>query len=252
MITIAQIKELSKRSKTNDSTIFREYLQLVFLQKLYGFGKSSGVLFKGGTAIHLIYGAPRFSEDLDFTVELTFAELDELLAKVFSALEKEYGIKFKPRETIKGRRYLLTCRSVDNRYDMFVNLDFSFRELVLEPKNFRIETNYPVIFDSYVCHLSDGEMLAEKIRAIMNREKGRDVYDLWYLLTRGTKVDENLIEKKLKYYGEKYNKIEVLKRLDEFPKKDFVLDLRPFVAVEERDKLEKLYDYALDYIKDKL
>ena len=71
MITQDQVETLAKKYKINATTIFREYLQILFLQKLYQKTPSQNIFFKGGTAIHLIYGAPRFSEDLDFSVALS-------------------------------------------------------------------------------------------------------------------------------------------------------------------------------------
>lgn len=252
MITASQLGDLVKSKKIGESVVFREYLQLLFLQKIYSFNLSEKVFFKGGTAIHLIYGAPRYSEDLDFTVELTKYELDKLLPKVFSGLENEYAMKFIDRKSLAGKRYTMSCRSVDGRYDMFVNLDFSFRESILERVTSRIETDFPLVFDNYVHHLSDGEMLAEKIRAITSREKGRDLYDIWYLMARGTKIDEVLMAKKLAYFNEKLDWDKIKGRVEKFDKKKFVLDLRPFVTIGERDKLDKLFDYVQDYLKDKL
>ena len=44
-------------------------------------------------------------------------------------------------------------------------------------------------------------MLAEKIRALLYGNRARDVYDLWFLLKKGTKVDKSLINKKLELYS---------------------------------------------------
>ena len=50
--------------------IVREYFQHVFLSELYKLPESEKILFKGGTALRIINGSPRFSEDLDFSVFL--------------------------------------------------------------------------------------------------------------------------------------------------------------------------------------
>ena len=42
------------------------------------------------------------------------------------------------------------------------------------------------------------ELLAEKVRAVMTRDKPRDVYDVWLLLRNGVKLDKGLVEKKLR------------------------------------------------------
>ena len=47
--------------------IVREYAQHLFLTELYRLPGSEKLLFKGGTAFRIVYGCPRFSEDLDFT-----------------------------------------------------------------------------------------------------------------------------------------------------------------------------------------
>ncbi len=48
--------------------IVREYFQHLFLSELYKFPDGEKMLFKGGTALRVIYGSPRFSEDLDFSL----------------------------------------------------------------------------------------------------------------------------------------------------------------------------------------
>ena len=48
--------------------IVREYFQNVFLAKLYTLSEAEKMLFKGGTALRILYGSPRFSEDLDFSL----------------------------------------------------------------------------------------------------------------------------------------------------------------------------------------
>jgi len=56
------------------------------------------------------------------------------------------------------------------------------------------------------------EILAEKIKAIFKRDKPRDVYDLWFLLKKGTRINLSLINKKL---HNKFNYPFFIKRLDE-------------------------------------
>ena len=49
MITQGQLTALTKTFKTNEATILREYLQLIFLNALYSFPNSQNIVFKGGT-----------------------------------------------------------------------------------------------------------------------------------------------------------------------------------------------------------
>ena len=81
MISKKQINELSKRLAIDEFTVIKEYLQVVFLSILYSTNKSQKIYFKGGTAIHLLMKSDRFSEDLDFTAELTTKELNNITAE---------------------------------------------------------------------------------------------------------------------------------------------------------------------------
>ena len=250
MITKEQIYSLAKREKINETTIFREYLQLLFLSKLYAQKQSQEIFFKGGTALHLIHKAPRFSEDLDFTVELKEKDFLDFIWELFKEISKEGIISFREKKSIAGKRFLLKAKPAVLPYETFVNLDFSFREKIIFPQKSIIKTDYPILFTSYVYHLSKDEIFAEKIRALLTRDKGRDLYDLWYLITKGAKMDKDLVKKKLKYYNiEDIKRDKILKKIGEFLKKDFILDMRPFVPFNERDKLGDFFDYIKDYLE---
>ena len=247
MITRQQITQFARQFKTNEATVYREYLQLLFLNTLYNQPKSKDVFFKGGTAIHFIYGASRFSEDLDFTVNLRLENFQKMIGAIFSELISQFQLSFKEQKTIAGKRFVLNSQNIKDFPPAYIHLDFSFREDVLEPQKTIITTQYPVLFTSYVYHLSSNEIFSEKVRAIMTRKKGRDLYDLWFLSTIGASIKNDLVQKKLDYYKMVLNHQELIERIVSFPKKDFILDLKPFVAIPERQKLDALYDYIQKY-----
>lgn len=250
MITKEQVYLLSQKKKINETTILREYLQLFFLSELYTLKQSEKIIFKGGTALHLIYGAPRFSEDLDFTVELNEKIFTAFIKTLFAQISKKEPIEFRERQTIAGKRFLMTALPQILPYQIFINLDFSFREKVIQPQKSLIKVEeYPILFRSYVYHLSKEEIFAEKIRAILTRTKGRDLYDLWYLLNVGTNMNRALIKQKLAYYHfEDLNNQKLIKKIKTFSKKDFILDLRPFVPINEREKLGELFEFIQDFL----
>jgi predicted nucleotidyltransferase component of viral defense system len=247
MITGDQIATYAKQFKTNESTVLREYLQLLFLNTLYTQPQSKNVFFKGGTAIHFIYHAPRFSEDLDFTVDLTKDDFRQMTDTVFSALTNQFQLIFKEQKTIAGKRFVLNSQNIKDFPPSYIHLDFSFREKVFEPQKTIITTPYPILFSSFVHHLSIHEIFSEKIRAIMTRQKGRDLYDLWFLSTKGASINNKLIQQKFDYYQMKLDHQKLINRIQSFPKNDFILDLRPFVTFAERGTLNKLYEYIQTY-----
>lgn len=248
MLSNDQLKQYSKELKINESVVLREYIQTIFLKELYEENIGSKIFFKGGTAIRFVLAGSRFSEDLDFTV---MGGEDEFLIGIndfFKKLTKLYGFNFKRRKTITGINFLLTAQVGIVSYKIFINLDFSFREKVLDPSKSVIKTIYPVVFTSFVSHLSDEEILAEKIRAIMTRNKGRDIYDLWFLLNKNVSINEKMVLEKLKYYKiNKFDRNELLEKIKSFSKEKFVIDLRPFVPIGERDKLAGLFEYLLEF-----
>ncbi len=253
MITKEQIHFLSKKKKINETTVFREYLQIFFLSELYSKKESKKIFFKGGTALHLIYKAPRFSEDLDFTVNLKEKDFLKFIWQFFKEISQKESVEFKEKKSLAGKKILLTAKPSVLPYNTFVNLDFSFREEVIAPRKSIIETDYPILFTSYIYHLFPDEIFAEKIRALLTRAKGRDLYDLWYLVTMGTKVDKKLVKEKLKYYQlESVKKEEILKRIKQFSQKDFILDVRPFVPLNERQNLKDFFYYIKDYLEKKI
>ena len=57
------------------------------------------------------------------------------------------------------------------------------------------------------------EILAEKVRAVLTRNRARDVYDLWFLLKNGTGFELNLVNEKLKYYTRVFEKEVFMERI---------------------------------------
>ncbi|MGB9707474.1 MAG: nucleotidyl transferase AbiEii/AbiGii toxin family protein, partial [Microgenomates group bacterium] len=200
MMTKDQLFSLAKKYKINEVTILREYIQLYFLSRLYSFKESQMIFFKGGTAIHFLYHSTRFSEDLDFTVEMKEKSFLNFILKFFNLLQQEEPMSFRKKKTVLGKKFLLTYKSDLVSFPVFINLDFSFREKIVHKTKSIISVDFPIIFRSYIYHPDKKELLAEKIRALLIRGAGRDIYDLWFLLSQKTEVDEELILKKLSYY----------------------------------------------------
>src|SRR5208283_968918 len=82
------------------------------------------------------------------------------------------------------------------------------------------------------------EVGAEKVRAIMTRQKARDIYDLYYLVhNKKIKFNNELVNEKLKYYKTAFSGP---KFLDEIGKreKDYTKELKSII-------LDDLTDYGL-------
>jgi hypothetical protein len=78
--------------------IAREYLQARLLQSLQDAGAMTTLAFHGGTALRFLYATPRYSEDLDFTLERSPAAYDFRghLKAIRESLEAEgYAVELK-------------------------------------------------------------------------------------------------------------------------------------------------------------
>ncbi|HAR37076.1 MAG TPA: hypothetical protein DCR87_09325 [Acidobacteria bacterium] len=244
--------QLSRELKIDLFTIYREYLQILFLKYFYRQKKSQKIYFKGGTALRLLYGSFRFSEDLDFTSLVKKEELKELINKSINELSVEVaGVRFKKTESIadsfSGRIFQ---ELPEFKIPLTIRLDFSLREKpVLSVDSSYLETIFPVSPYPHVSHFKPEEMLAEKIRAVLTRCRGRDVFDFWFLLSKRVPVDWNLVNKKMTIYKKKVSKKDLLRALEGFPQDEIKNDLTRFLPMSHRNLIKEIKNLTLEKIE---
>lgn len=67
MLELSQIESFYPESlRPFKKNLLREYLQYKILEIIFLSEFAQGLSFMGGSAIHIVHGLPRFSEDLDF------------------------------------------------------------------------------------------------------------------------------------------------------------------------------------------
>lgn len=169
--------------------ILREYLQYKILAVIFS-GKYAGKLaFMGGTALHIVHGAGRFSEDLDFDnrglTQDDFRALTMLVARQLSleGFQVETGISCKAAFSadikITGLLYE-TGLSGHKEEKVLIKID-------TEPQDFEYVPRRVIInkFDVTVGVgvVPDDILLARKFYAILKRKRamGRDFYDVMFL-----------------------------------------------------------------------
>lgn len=190
MITQDAIHQLAKQSHTSEHpNVVREYFQHLFLSELYKLPEAEHLLFKGGTALRIVYGSPRFSEDLDFSIfgipdhdKQHFIET--MFEKVLAAIEQagiavQYGKKFGP--TKEGYHGSTNFTLYD--YPLIeIEIDISGRNG--REMSGEVSTVSRGFVPSYnIYHMPQTELVHEKIfGALLGRMKERDFYDLYWLL----------------------------------------------------------------------
>lgn len=254
MIALSQIETLAKDYSIDTFSIIREYLQLLFLSYFYRQKAADGIYFKGGTAIHFMFNSPRFSEDLDFATGYSKAKIIKIVRQTEAELQKELPgnkavILYSGRN---GMRFKWRFMMPEFRYPLVVRLDFSMKKNISQPKTASIMTPFPLVFSPIVVYLSAEEILAEKIRAMMMRAKGRDVFDLWFLMRQKININIILLRKKLNEAGLEFNQKLLLNRVKNYPDKSLEQDLNKFLPRNQRKVIKVLKEELLVLLADEL
>ena len=254
MLTDAQIDELSRLLKIDRFSVFREYLQLVFLSELYQLAESVEVFFKGGTAIHLVLHSPRFSEDLDFSTPLAKKEIVPVVSKTVEKIRIQIPqMKVeKLYETEKSVRFKLKYQTDLFKYPLSVKIDFQAKEKPALIEKTPLITQFPMQFFPIVSRLGNEEILAEKTAALLTRFKGRDFFDLWFLLTKNIKINERLIKKKLGGKGKKFSWAGLSAKIKKMPEKTIEKDLNRFLPAYQRKIVPLLKPELLKIVEEKM
>lgn len=241
MIDKTTLAQFSKSFDIDQFSLLREYLQVCFLEKFYQNPNAVNTFFKGGTAIKLLFGSRRFSEDLDFTTKLNDKSLKQVIARVKTSLLPEFpNLTVRELDSFEGYSAKLYLPTEISAHDLTIKLDFSQRESVLEKTSSPLETLLPVATTAIVEHLSAREILTEKIRALSKRKKGRDLFDLWYLLSKQVPLNVSFVKKKFAYYKEDFSLKSLIEKTEKWPEKEIDSDLRRFLPVGDRKIIPEL------------
>ena len=119
-----------------------ELLQLLLLDNLYSQSGSEKLIFQGGTALRWIYGAGRFSEDLDFVTGLQRKKIESIIAAMKLKMENACTAQFGPGLTeiqIKKSResafkLFFVYRPRTQRERIAVKLEFEILEEKRQPE----------------------------------------------------------------------------------------------------------------------
>ncbi|MCX6236539.1 MAG: nucleotidyl transferase AbiEii/AbiGii toxin family protein [Bacteroidia bacterium] len=199
MLNLEQIKNffpLSLRENPIYSKyLLKEYLQLLILDYLATTPYIRKITFIGGTYLHLIKGIDRFSEDLDFDCkQMSIQEFIEMTDSILQFLLK-FGLKTETRDKAndklkafrrnfyfpellfdlglsgyKEERFLIKVECQDQQID--------YKREMINVKGCGLFFPFPAPTDGVLCGM--------KISALLSRQKGRDFYDVMFLMGQTT------------------------------------------------------------------
>lgn len=225
-MTEEQLLKLTKTLGIARDHILREETEMEILLGMAQNRFSADIAFYGGTALRLAYNSPRFSEDLDFLAlkPTNYAAFKVLMAEITARHEPNWKIT-----DIKNKRQ--TIFALISIRDEKLKHNYSVKIEIHQPaKKPKIQTNLllltsptstsqPLLLAPTLTNL---RQLKEK--ALANRQKARDLFDLWYIASCERQP------------------FVLPKDIPSYPKREFINDLQKFLPKQYWPIITQLYE----------
>lgn len=217
--------------------MLREYLQYKILEILYESPFATDLCFLGGTCLRIVHGNRRFSEDLDFdNISLKKDAFKEVAGEVRKGLERE-GYEVELKTVMRGAWHchikfpgLLFDEGLSGHREekILIQLDTEPQHFDYEPEQFLLN-RFEVFTTIWTTPLP--LLMAQKIYAIINRDrnKGRDFYDLVFLMGRGIKPNYQYLEARISVSDPRSLKEAVLDQCEQLDMEAMARDVEPFL-----------------------
>jgi len=184
-----EIAENQARDLKIDLTqVVREFWEIIILKGLFDSTEGKFLIFKGGTALRLVYGSPRFSEDLDFSLisDRLKGKFESLIKKIISPYPE------------------LTITDLQGKYYTYLGEIKVTQDYLPSPFRIKIEISKrrekgykselliissPVSTMQLLGNVATLEQLyKDKLACIKERAKPKDIFDLWYISQKFNKA----------------------------------------------------------------
>lgn len=201
--------DLSTADKTYEA--LREILQEIVLLGLSRAGFFDHALFYGGTALRILHGLDRFSEDLDFSLieadeNFDLSVYEDTVIEALHSFGFEVSIQLKNSDStiksafLKGNtsQHLLNIEAPADIVKVFGQgklVKIKFEVDTQPPLDFESEKKTLLVPSPFIIHtMTLPSLFAGKMHAILcrnwsTRPKGRDWYDLVWYISNGYALD---------------------------------------------------------------
>lgn len=206
MLTLDQILQAYPGNlRAFKESILKEYLQYKILNSIFNSEYAGKLVFLGGTALRIVYGSTRFSEDLDFdNFSMSVSEFMALGKMIQRDLTLE-GLEVEIRMVTKNA-YRMKIRVPKLLYESGLSAMTEHKILIqvdTVPQNFDYVPQKPLLnkFDIFtqINVVPKDLLLAQKIFASVNRKRpmGRDFFDIVFLYGIGAKPNLAYLKKNM-------------------------------------------------------
>lgn len=227
--------------------ILKEYLQYKILNIIFNSSYAGKLAFLGGTALRIIYGSTRFSEDLDFD---NFNLSGEEFADLGDIIQKDLALEGFETEvnTVTRNAYRIRIRIPKLLFDLGLSAMSThkiFIQVDTAPHNFQYIPEKPLLnkFDVFtqINAVPKDLLLSQKICASVNRKRimGRDFFDIVFLHGIGAKPDFVYLKKNIGIDNRENLKKYLLEKTAKLDFEDLAKDVEPLLF-DPRDKKKVL------------
>jgi len=188
MIPTAYIREWRNNVPWQDSDMVEQDLIICrALTEIYNNPfLSSNLAFRGGTALHKLYihPQPRYSEDIDL-VQIKPVPIKETIVEIQKTLSFLGKSEVRQKANNNTIVYKISSESMPEvflKLKIEINCREHFTVLGIQNVNFNLNSSWhksDCILKTYRVE----ELLGTKLRALYQRRKGRDLYDLYKAIT---------------------------------------------------------------------
>jgi predicted nucleotidyltransferase component of viral defense system len=220
-----QLQKYIKELGIARDQILREEAEMEILSELAKNKLSANLVFYGGTALRLVYGSPRFSEDIDLLVikKISFPEFKNFIAELIKKHDN-WTVK-----DIKDKRQ--TIFALIGIIDGKLKHSFSVKIEAHKPAHkIKLEMELSLIkspmsaAEPLLLVPTLKELKKLKENALHGRKKGRDIFDLWYIAQI---LRENLI---------------LPEKMPAYSARDFKNELQVFLPKKYYPVINQLYE----------
>ena len=217
------------------------------------------LVFRGGTALNKLFLKPpaRYSEDLDF-VQLKPGNIGNTIGAIRDSMKwflEEAKLK-RPRVDIGryGTKLFYSFPNIDGSNSILkieINTREHFQVDPIQEIDLSVDSKY-FSGNTQVVTYSLEELMGTKLRALYQRRKGRDLFDAWYIFSRGLVDLENVV--RIFHEYNKYNEQKITKNnfIQNMEDKKHNVDFRQDISALLPQDTDYDFDTAFDFVMRKV
>jgi predicted nucleotidyltransferase component of viral defense system len=218
--------------KPSKQEFFNQYRANTIIEVIQAVAKSdagSHLAFKGGTALKLFYGLPRYSEDIDydFLGKISPQRMMDILKSLVA--KKKWEVT---DDAVKYNTILLELRFAGPERNFRIKLEVLTREKELK-------TTIQSLRGVPVLTLEPSFLMTEKLITCVKRMAGRDIFDAWFILDNAYRLDETLL---LDTFGGLNNFFsDLLKAAQKVDSKKILRDTGKLLSIDQRNWIKTTF-----------